>query len=105
MMAKPSVIHAAVGAVMLRPGWMSRYMPPVVGENVPARVLVVSGYAWAALMFALGLANLYVATTFSVAAWAWFISVGAVGAKVVAFLVQFAVLRAFVRRRMRPMTP
>jgi intracellular septation protein len=105
MMAKPSVIHFAVGAVMLRPGWISRYMPPLVRESVPARVLLVSGYAWAALMFALGLANLYVAATFSVAAWAWFISVGAVGAKVVAFLVQFAVLRAFVRRALRPTTP
>jgi intracellular septation protein A len=61
--------------------------------------------AWAALMFALGLTNLYVAATFSVAAWAWFISVGAVGAKVVAFLVQFAVFRVYVRRRLRPMTP
>jgi intracellular septation protein len=105
MMAKPSVIHFAVGAVMLRPGWMSRYMPPLVRDNVPANVLPVSGYAWAALMFALGLANLYVAATFSVAAWAWFISVGALGAKVVAFLVQFVVLRMFVRRRLRPTTP
>jgi intracellular septation protein len=105
MMAKPSVIHVAVGAVMLRPGWMSRYMPPLVRETVPANVLIASGYAWAALMFALGLTNLYVAATFSVAAWAWFISVGAVGAKVVAFLVQFAVFRVFVRRRPRPMTP
>ena len=105
MMAKPSVIHFAVGAVMLRPGWMSRYMPPLVRENVPADVLLASGYAWAALMFALGLTNLYVAATFSVAAWAWFISVGAVGAKVVAFLVQFAVFRVFVRRRLRPTAP
>jgi intracellular septation protein len=105
MMAKPSVIHFAVGAVMLRPGWMTRYMPPLVRENVPANVLMVSSYAWAALMFALGLTNLYVAATFSVVAWAWFISVGAVGAKVVAFLVQFAVFRVFVRRRLRPMTP
>ena len=105
MMAKPSVIHFAVGAVMLRPGWMSRYMPPLVRANVPANVLLVSGYAWAALMFGLGLANLWVAATFSAAAWAWFISVGAVGAKVIAFLVQFAVLRVFVRRRLRPTTP
>jgi intracellular septation protein A len=105
MMAKPSVIHVAVGAVMLRPGWMSRYMPPLVRENVPASVLLASGYAWAALMFALGLTNLYVAATFSVAAWAWFISVGAVGAKVIAFLVQVAVFRAFVRRRPRPIPP
>jgi len=105
MMAKPSVIHFAVGAVMLRPGWMARYMPPLVRQNVSADVLLVSGYAWAALMFALGLANLYVAATFSVAAWAWFISVGAVGAKVVAFLVQFAILRILVRRGLRPTTP
>jgi intracellular septation protein A len=105
MMAKPSVIHFAVGAVMLRPGWMSRYMPPLVRENVPANVLLASGYAWAALMFALGLTTLYVAATFSVAAWAWFISVGAVGAKVVAFLVQFAVFRVFVRRSLRPTAP
>jgi intracellular septation protein len=105
MMAKPSVIHFAVGAVMLRPGWMSRYMPPIVRQNVPPNVLLVSGYAWATLMFALGLTNLYVAATFSVAAWAWFISVGAVGAKVVAFLVQFLVLRGFIRRRLRPIAP
>ena len=101
MMAKPSVIHFAVGAVMLRPGWMTRYMPPIVAKNVAADVLVASGFAWAALMFALGLANLYVAATFSVATWAWFISVGAVGAKVVAFLAQFIVLRVLIRRHLR----
>jgi intracellular septation protein A len=105
MMAKPSVIHVAVGAVMLRPGWMSRYMPPLVIANVSPDVLPVSGYAWAALMFALGLTNLYVAATLSVAAWAWFISVGAVGTKVAAFLVQVFVLRMLVRRRMRLTTP
>ncbi len=105
MMAKPSVIHFAVGAVMLRPGWMSRYMPPLVRANVPGNVLVASGYAWAALMFALGLTNLYVAVSFSVAVWAWFISIGAVGAKVVAFLVQFLVFRVVVRRRLRPTLP
>jgi len=105
MMAKPSVIHFAVGAVMLRPGWMSRYMPPIVRETVPSNVLLASGYAWAALMFALGLTNLYVAATFSFAAWAWFISVGAVGAKVIAFLLQVFVLRMLVRRRMRLTTP
>ena len=105
MMAKPSVIHFAVGVVMLRPGWMSRYMPPVVTENVPRDILLMSGYAWAALMFALGLINLYVAATFRVTAWAWFIPVGAVGAKVVAFLAQYFVLRAFIRRRLRPTVP
>ena len=74
-------------------------------ENVPAGVLRVSGYAWAALMLALGLANLYVATTLSVAAWAWFITFGALGAKALAFLVQVVVLRTLVRRRLRPSVP
>ena len=37
-------------------------------------------------MFLLGALNLFVATTMSFQAWAWFITFGAVGAKVVAFL-------------------
>jgi intracellular septation protein A len=101
MMAKPSIIHFAVGAVMLRPGWMRRYLPPIVTANVAPAVLIASGYAWAALMFALGLINLYVASTLGVAAWAWFISVGALGAKAVALAVQLVVFRVLVRRRVR----
>jgi intracellular septation protein len=104
MMAKPSVVHFAIGAVMLRSGWMARYMPPIVRENVPGRVLVASGYAWAALMFILGLSNLYVATNFSVAAWGWFISVGAFGAKAVAFVAQYLVFRLLMSRKLRPAT-
>jgi len=98
MMAKPSVIHFAVGAVMLRPGWMERYMPPIVKEHVSESVLAMNGYAWAALMFVLGLSNLYVAAYCSPATWAWFITVVAVGAKVAAFLAQYLVLQILVRR-------
>jgi intracellular septation protein len=98
MMAKPSVIHFAVGAVMLRPGWMERYMPPIVKEHVPESVLVLNGYAWAALMFLLGLTNLYVAAYCSPVTWAWFISVVAVGAKVAVFAVQYGELYILIRR-------
>jgi intracellular septation protein A len=101
IMAKPSVAHFAVAAVMLRRGWMARYMPDVMKQNVPEAVLVGFGYAWAALMIALGLANLYVASRYSIEIWAWFISVFAVGAKVVVFLIQFLVLRILVRRKLR----
>jgi intracellular septation protein len=76
IMAKPSVIHFAIGVVMLRRGWMARYMPEIVKQNVPERVLIGCGYAWAALMFVLGALNLYVAARYSVEVWAWFISVG-----------------------------
>jgi intracellular septation protein A len=34
MMAKPSVIHLALAAVMLRPGWMTRYLPEIARPNV-----------------------------------------------------------------------
>src|SRR6185369_10183539 len=29
IMVKPSVIYLIVGIVMLKPGWMNRYLPPV----------------------------------------------------------------------------
>jgi intracellular septation protein A len=101
IMAKPSVVHFAIGVVMLRRGWLARYMPEIVKQNVPENVLIGSGYAWAALMFALGLLNLYVANRYSIEVWAWFISVFAVGAKVVAFLIQYAVIRMLIRRSLR----
>ena len=100
IMVKPSIIHFAVGAVMLRRGWMMRYLPPIVRDNVPESVLVGAGYAWAALMFALGALNIVIAVTLPFAVWAWFISVGAIGAKVVAFLVQYAIFRTIVRRKL-----
>src|SRR4051794_8212883 len=30
LLFKPSVIYAIVGIVMLKPGWMNRYLPPIV---------------------------------------------------------------------------
>jgi intracellular septation protein len=101
IMAKPSVGHFGVALVMLRRGWLARYMPDIVKENVPERVLIGWGYGWAALMVVLGLLNLYVAGYYSIDVWAWFISVGAVGAKVVMFLIQFVVIRLQVRRNLR----
>jgi intracellular septation protein len=101
MMAKPSFIHFAIGAVMLRPGWMDRYLPPIVKENLPQRVIVLTGYAWAGLMFVLGLANLYVAANYSPTIWGYFLSIGATGAKVVAFFTQYLVFQILIRRRLR----
>jgi len=101
IMIKPSIVHFAVGAVMLRRGWMMRYLPPIVRDNVPESILVSAGYAWAALMFTLGALNLVIALTLPFRVWAWFIAVGAIGAKVVAFLVQYVIFRTIVRRNLR----
>ena len=53
VLAKPAIGHFAIGVIMLKRGWMLRYMPPIVTENIPEYV-TVAGYAWAALMFVLG---------------------------------------------------
>ena len=100
VLMKPSIGHFAVGAVMLRRGWMLRYLPPIVTDNIPECV-TVAGYAWAALMFAIGLGNIAVALTGDIKLWALYVSVVAIGAKIVAFAVQYVVFRLAVGRRLR----
>jgi intracellular septation protein len=99
MMIKPTIVHFAVAAVMLRRGWMLRYLPDIVLRNVPETTIVAAGYAWAGLLAALGLANLFVALRLDFATWAWFVSVGAGGAKLAAFALQYGVFRAIGRQR------
>lgn len=98
MMMKPSIVHLAIAAVMLRRGWMSRYLPPIVLQHVGEGVIVSAGYAWAALLASLGIANFFIAFNCDFATWVWFISVGAVGAKIAAFAVQYVIFRAITRR-------
>jgi len=100
MLAKPAIAHFAIGVIMLKRGWMLRYMPPVVAENVPEYV-TAAGYAWAALMFVIGIGTIAVATTGDVKLWAFYVSAVAGGAKILAFTVQYAVFRLIVTSRMR----
>ena len=101
IMIKPSIVHFAIAAIMLRRGWMGRYLPRIATDNLPESVIVGAGYAWAALMVVLGLTNLVIAWAFDEHVWIWFISVGAVGAKVVFALGQLLLFRYLVRRRLR----
>jgi intracellular septation protein A len=100
MLIKPSIAHFAVAAIMLRRGWMTPYLPPIVQQQVPPSVIVAAGYAWAALLAALGAANLFLAMFGDLTTWAWFASFGAIGAKGVALLAQYLVFRAIVRRQL-----
>jgi intracellular septation protein A len=101
IMMKPSIIHFAIGAIMLRRGWMGRYLPRIATDNLPDSVVVGAGYAWAALMAALGVANLVIVWAFDTNVWIWFISFGAIGAKLVFGLGQYTVFRFLVRRQLR----
>jgi intracellular septation protein len=100
IMLKPSIVHFAVAGLMLQRGWMIRYITPIARQNVQEATVVAAGYAWAALMAALGLTNLIIVLHFSFATWAWFVSAGAVGSKIAGVAVQYAVFRSIVRRRL-----
>lgn len=100
VLAKPSIGHFAIGAVMLRRGWMLRYMPPKVTETIPECV-TVAGYAWALLMFVLGAGTIAIALTGDIKLWGFYVSVVMFGAKIVAFAVQYVVFRVLVTRRLR----
>jgi intracellular septation protein len=100
MMVKPSIGHFAVAAIMLRRGWMIRYLPEIALQNLPESVPIAAGYAWAALLAAIGLINLGFAAYGNMALWVWFISVGALGAKCAAFALQYIIFRSMIRRRL-----
>jgi intracellular septation protein A len=100
VLAKPSIAHFAIGAIMLKRGWMLRYMPPIVSETIPEYV-TIAGYAWAALMFALGAGVIAVAATGDMKLWAFYVSVVAIGAKIAAFAIQYAAFRILVTNRIR----
>jgi len=101
VMIKPSIIYVIVGVVMLRPSWMTRYLPPVAMEVV-GDVAVVFGFVWAGLMFFSAWLNIHVALNYSVVTWASFMSAYGIASKLGLFLVQYGLMRWIgVRRRAR----
>ncbi|WP_440641467.1 inner membrane-spanning protein YciB [Bradyrhizobium sp. PUT101] len=100
MLAKPAIAHFAIGLIMLKRGWMLRYMPPIVTETVPEYV-TAAGYAWAMLMFVIGAGMIAVASTGDLKLWAFYLTVVAGGGKILAFAVQYVVLRLIVTSRRR----
>jgi intracellular septation protein A len=102
VMIKPTLIYIVVGVVMLKPGWMNRYLPPIAKAVVPD-VAVILGFAWAGLMFASAALNMTVALNFSVAAWSALMSVFGIVSKLGLFLIGYAVMRTIGGRRVRAM--
>ncbi len=100
IMLKPTLIYAAIGAVMMRRGWMNRYIPPIALEW-SADLAVVFGYVWAAMMFATGVANLGLALDGDVRLWAWFLGVFPLASKLALFAIQYLTMRFVTIGRMR----
>lgn len=101
VMVKPSVIYVVVGATMLQPHWMRRYMPEIARGRLGDQPILLAGYVWAGMMFATAALNIYVALTFSFTAWALFMSIFPLASKVALFLGQYVVFRAIVVRHVR----
>jgi len=97
VMLKPSVIYCIVGLVMLKRGWMNRYLPERAAPV--ADVGTAFGYGWAGLMFASAALNIALALMLDAKTWAAVMSLWGVASKIGLFLVQYAVMTAVGKRR------
>lgn len=100
MMIKPSVIYVIVGVVMLKRGWLNRYLPPVAVELVPD-VAVIVGYAWSGLMFFSAALNAIVAFSYDVGTWSAAMSIYGIVSKAAMFLISYTVIRTIAVARKR----
>jgi len=97
---KPTVIYIVVGVVMLKRGWINRYMPPIALELVPD-IAIILGYVWSGLMFFSAALNLIAALNFSVVTWSATMSIWGITSKLVLFLIGYATMRTIGPARYR----
>jgi intracellular septation protein A len=97
VMLKPSVIYCIVGLVMLKRGWMNRYLPERAAPV--ADVATAFGYAWAGLMFGSAALNIALALTLDAKTWAAVMSAWGLFSKIGLFLIQYGWMVAVGRRR------
>lgn len=97
LMVKPSIIYVAIGVVMLKHGWMIRYLPDDAVELV-GDLMIRWGYAWSALMFATAIANGAIAWLYP-AWWPAFLAVVPAVSKIALFAIQFVSMKIVGHRR------
>lgn len=97
LMVKPTIIYLLIGGVMLKRGWMLRYLPPTATGHADD-VMIAFGYVWAGLMLVTAVLNAVVAVAFT-AHWVAFMAIFPMVTKIVLFAIQYGVTRAIVIRR------
>lgn len=93
IMFKPTVIHVLLGAVMLRPGWMERYVPANERDRIRP-MLTAFGFIWAGLMFLTAGANAALVVFADPVVWAKFNLLFPTITMVWLFVVQNVYIRA-----------
>jgi intracellular septation protein A len=97
VMAKPSFIYTAIAVVMLKRGWMLRYLP-AVARGHGADLMIGWGYAWSGLMALTAVLNLVVAVGFT-REWPAFMAVWPLASKLGLFGIQYVHVHHVVRGR------
>lgn len=98
----PSIFYVVVGIVMLKAGWMNRYLP-AIARAVTSDVAVIVGFVWAGLMFVSAGVNAFVALAWSLPTWAMVMPIFGIVSKVTVFLAGFTAIRLTTVRRVRAM--
>lgn len=101
ILIKPTIVYAVIGAAMLQPGWMGRYMPPVALEKLPSSLIVGGGYVWAGLMFLSAILNLIVAFNLPAKDAALFMAIWSPASKLTLFALHYATFQYIGRRNAR----
>ena len=102
VMLKPTAIYCIVGAYMLKPGWMTRYLPPIAQQTV-ADLAWWFGFVWAGLMFFSAVLNIVLAMMLDPVAWSAVMSVWGLASKAVLFVGQYLIMKTTAVRRVRRM--
>ncbi|MES2097517.1 MAG: septation protein IspZ [Pseudomonadota bacterium] len=101
VLLKPSIVYLCVAATMLPRGWVTRYVPNIALDLLPARTFDRVGWAWAGLMFATAALNVALLAALPPReAVAWFVIVAATS-KFALFGAQYATLRVRAGRAYR----
>lgn len=101
VIVKFTIGKIAIGAAMLTPNWMSRYLPKIVTDTLSELELTLYSAMWPVMMFGLAAANLYIGLTMSPEAWAWFLGTVPVAAPWVLFGLQYLAIRLHVKSILR----
>ena len=96
-MAKFAIAHVAIGAAMLKPNWMSRYLPAIVTDTLSKGELTFYSAMWPLSMFIQAGAGLYVGMTMGLTAWATFLAIVPTAATWGLFALQYLAIRIHVR--------
>jgi intracellular septation protein A len=101
IMIKPSLLWLALGVVMLRRDWMAPYLPPIITEHLQEQHIIRAGYAYAALMFTLAVANVVVVIVASPNVWAAYALLGPTLAQGLLLLIFYFCFRERIAESIR----